>query len=143
MKVLVPLDGSERSLAAMEKGITMLAACRPTVTLFVVQHEGFDNAPEDIVEEFAADQGDEIFPTQASAQRMLDTAAQRIAATGVTIRKQVGKGKVVAQIVAACEGHDVVLMHALNRSGFMEKLRLSGTEQLARKVPCSVLLVVD
>lgn len=143
MRVLVPLDGSERSLAAMETGLAMLAPGKPEVTLMAVQHGGFENAPDDIVEEFAGDHDDEIFPTADSCKVMLDAAAKRISKLGLKPKQLVVEGKVIANIVKAAAGHDVIVMHALNKSGFMEKLRLSGTEQIARKVQCSVLLVAD
>ncbi len=140
MKVLCPLDGSERSIQAMRRGVAMLAGCAPKVTLLGVQHAGFENAPEDIVEGFEEDQEDEIFPTRESCQEMLEAAAKGLP---VKPRLVVVEGNVVKEIIAAAEDHDILLMHALNKSGLLEGLKMSNTEKLARKVSCSVLLVAD
>lgn len=143
LRVLVPLDGSQRSLDAMEKAMRMLAPCHPDVLLFTVQHEGFANVGDDRVEEFDADEDDEIFPTRESAQRMLDQAAVRCRHVGVEAKTKVTEGRYIPAILEQAAQHDLVVMHALGRSNLKEKLRMSGTETLARKLETSVLLVAD
>ncbi|MGB0653371.1 MAG: universal stress protein [Thermoplasmatota archaeon] len=142
-RVLVPLDGSQETFTAMERGLGLLGN-DVDVTLLVVQDTGFEDAPEDVTQLFDDDEDDEIFPTEDSARRLLEDAAARCKAAGIGHKPacKVARGRNVRKaILAEAEHHDVLLMHALGASGFKEKLRLSGTEHLARKATCHVLLV--
>lgn len=144
MKVLVPLDGSERSFVAMEKALAMLKPAKPTVTLLCVQEEGLEHSSEDVVQVFDQDEDDEVFPNEASAERMLAVAAERAKeAAGLKVSTRTVAGGVRKAILAEAEGHDLLVMHRLDPSGLKDKLRASATEALARKSRCSVLLVDD
>ena len=143
-RVLVPLDGSERSFGALERALDLLRALPGLeVTLLNVMQEGFESAPEHVVEETDRDEKDELFPTEASSRRMLQRGAELCAKRGLAARLAVVRGKVADEIVRASGDHDVVVMHGLDRSGLREKLRFSQTERIARNARCSVLLVQD
>ena len=143
-KALCPLDGSQRSRDAAVRGLALLPK-GTDVVLFCVQNAGFDRVADDRVEMFDEDEDDEVFPTKESAQRMLDEVAEACSGTGCRVTTKVAKGPVRKQIVKEAKkgGYDVMVMHELDRSGFKEKFKMSGTEWLARNVPCSVLLVAD
>lgn len=144
-QILCPLDGSPRSMAAVVDGLSRFAGKDAKVTLFCVQHEGFEEASEDLVEMFDEDEHDEVFPTKESAQRMLDDVAAKLAKVGIKAGTKVDKGNVRKRILKEAKKgkYDLVIMHRLDRSGLREKLKMSGTEYLCRNLPCSVLLVDD
>lgn len=127
----------------MENGLRLLHGADLDVTLFVVQSGGFENAPPDLVEEFDDDEDDEIFPTEESCERMLDDARKRCRALGVDATCKIASGRKVKAILQEAAHHDLIVMHELSRNELAEKLRMSATESIARKVGCSVLLVAD
>ncbi len=142
MKALIPIDGSQQTYEAMDRALALLAGTPGLkVTLFNVTHEGFEDAPEHLVDEFEADEDDEIFPTESSSWSALTQAAARPSCKGLNVETKVVKGKVVSCILAECESHDVLVMHRLGKSNWKDRLTLSQTERLVRTAPCSVLLV--
>lgn len=143
-KVLFPLDGSERSFQAMEKALVLLKGMKMDATLFVVMQEGFEKAGDDRIEDFDADEGDEIFPNVASCERMLDEAEARCKALGLKHPgRKIGKGRVPQAIIDEAPNHDLMVLHDLDKKGLLEKLRLSNTEKVARQSRVNVLLVED
>lgn len=145
LKVLFPLDGSDRSTRAMDQALEMLAPHPDLeVTLFNVVQEGFEDADEGVVEMFDADEDDEIFPTAESAKRMLDEHLAICDEHGVdVVHQRVAVGTHYDAILEEAADHDLVVMHALDEGQLKEKIRFSQTEKLARNVDASVLLVED
>lgn len=143
VRVLVPLDGSERSLDAMEKGLEKLRAAKPHVTLLVVMQDGFETAGEDRIAAFEADADDEIFPTEASSHAAFREAQRRLTTLGVTAQTKTARGRVRTCIVDESAHHDILLMHGLPEKSILAKLRMSNTLWLARNARCSVLLQAD
>lgn len=142
LRVLAPLDGSETSFKALDAGLRLLKATPGLeVTVFNVTSEGLSDAPEDLVAQFDEDEDDEIFPTQAASLRMLERAKTICKEHAVAAKVQVVEGGVVDSILAACANHDILLMHALDRTQLKENLRGSQTEKLARRAGINVLLV--
>lgn len=142
LKVLAPLDGSEVSFRALARGLRLLSGRSGLeVTLFTVVSPGMERAPDEIVEGFDEDEEDEIFPNQASADRMLDRAVEMCRQNDVPNRRQVVVGRLVDTVLTACEGHDLLLMHQLERRQIKETLRGSKTELLARRAGIDVLLM--
>jgi nucleotide-binding universal stress UspA family protein len=143
VRVLVPLDGSERSFAAMERGLAPLRDSRLEVTLFVVMHKGFEKAGQDRVEQFERDEHDEIFPTEASSLAALHDAQARLKKLGIRSSIKTVRGRVRHEIFKESAHHDVVLMHRLGPSRLLPRLRMSSTLWLARHAKCAVLLAGD
>ncbi len=139
-KALIPLDGTENSYRAMEGAIGTLGADLDA-TLLVVKHGGFENAPEDRVEPFERDDDDEIFPSNDSCQRVLEEALQRAQALGAKPKTQVLEGRPHKVIIEQSAEYDLLVMHGLDKGAFLEKIRMSRTEGIARQASCSVLLV--
>lgn len=139
MKALFPLDGSAKSLAALERGLELLGDAE--ATLLVVQHTGFEDAPEDRVQEFDDDEDDEVFPTADSAERLLERARRHCQELGHEVETARVTGRVIPAIVDASAGYDVLVMSGLDRSGVREKIHLGKKEKIARRAQCSVLLV--
>ena len=142
LRVLVPLDGSQRSFDALRGALKVLAG-KPgvRVTLFNVVNEGLEEAEDPRVEEFDLDEEDEVFPNEAASSRMLAKATSICKAERAESVERTVKGNVYESILAACREHDLLVMHVLDESQLKEKLRGSQTETLARKAKIPVLLV--
>lgn len=144
MRVLVPLDGSEASFEALERGLLLLKGTPGLdVTVFNVMQEGFESAgdPELIEETFEADEDDEVFPSEASSQRVLAKAIAVARKHGLAVKAKGEIGRPVEEILREAAYHDLLLLHALGPSDLKDKLKGSHTEHIARHAPCSVLLV--
>lgn len=144
MRVLIPLDGSEASFAALDRGLALLKGTpRLEVTLFNVMQEGFDQTadPEYVEETFEKDEADEVFPSEASQQRVLARGLDVAKRHGVAVKAKGEIGKPVEEILREAAHHDVLLMHALGASSVKDTLKGSHSEHLVRHAPCSVLLV--
>lgn len=142
MKVLAPLDGSEESMKAMERGLALLQGADLDVTLLCVVESDLAEASEDTIQVFDEDETDEVFPNESSARRMLDRARARAEAVGVPVATRIVVGSPKQAILDAAADCDLLLMHSLHRSGLVAKLRsASSTESIARHVACSVMLV--
>ena len=139
-RVLFPLDGTPDSFDAIPAGLDLLGPGHE-VTLLAVMQEGFEHAPEDRVEMFEEDDTDQILPTEAACQEVLAEGARRCAARGIEATPLVRKGRAVAEILAACEDHDVLVMHALAKTRLQDRLHFSSGGQLTRRAGCHVLLV--
>lgn len=142
MRVLFPLDGSERSLAAMEHGVAMLKGATLDATVLIVQTKGFEHASADMIEKFDEDAEDEIFPNESSAVSAFRAATKRVRGKGVRLRFKSVKGNVLKEILAESANHDLLVMHALS----VEKrglIHVSRAKAIAKKASCSVLLVAD
>ncbi len=132
------MDGSERSLACMDKALQMLQTPGLEATILVVRQAGFEHAPEDLIKQFEDDEEDEIFPTEASTLQVLRMASKRCRKHGVQIKFKTVKGNVTKEIIKETASHDLIVMHgAAGRWGGLA----SRTGKILRKSKCSVLLV--
>lgn len=142
LKVLVPLDGSAVTFDALEGALTLLKGrAGLKLTLFNVINQGFDDAPEDVVDLFDEDEDDEVFPNEEAGRRMLQKAVAICDKHDVEATTEVVQGKVNKMILDACKRHDLLVMHHLERGQLKETLRGSQTEKLARHATIPVLLV--
>jgi nucleotide-binding universal stress UspA family protein len=140
MKVLFPLDGSERGFASMEAALDLLKGTPVEATLLVVLHD-FKGAPEEMVKEFEEDTADEIFPTEDSAVVVLKQATKRMRRKGLEMKLKMGKGNIVDQIIAESANHDLLVIHSARRTSKMFKLRSSRTKKIISGSICNVLLM--
>lgn len=140
MRVLFPLDGSERGFASMEAALDLLKGMSVDATLLVVMHD-FKGAPEELVKEFEDDTQDEIFPTEDSAVVVLKQATNRLRRKGLKMTLKVAKGNIVDQIVAESANHDLLVIHSARRTSKMFKLRSSRTKNIIKDSVCNVLLM--
>lgn len=139
MRVLFPLDGSERGFNAMEAALEMLQPQQVEATLLVVLHD-FKGAPEELVTEFEEDTQDEIFPTEESAAVVLRQATKRMRRKGLTMRLKMAKGNIVKEIIAESAQHDLLVIHS-SRPSQRFRLRSSRTKAIIRGSICNVLLM--
>jgi nucleotide-binding universal stress UspA family protein len=144
MRALVPLDGSEASYQALDRALALLKGLPALeVTLFNVMQEGFESAgdPDYVEETFEKDEEDEVFPTEASSQRVLARGLEVARKHGIAAKAKGEVGRPMDEILREAAHHDVMVVHALGRSNLRDALKGSTAEQLVRKAPCSVLLV--
>jgi hypothetical protein len=140
MKVLFPLDGSERGFASMEAALDLLKGTTVQATLLVVLHD-FDGAPAELVKEFEEDTEDEIFPTEDSAVVVLKQATKRLRRKGLEMKLKMAKGNIVKEIIAESANHDLLVIHSARRTSKMFKLRSSRTKSIIKDSVCNVLLM--
>jgi nucleotide-binding universal stress UspA family protein len=139
MRVLFPLDGSERGYAAMEGALDLLQASQVQATLLVVLTD-FKGAPPDLVQQFEEDTEDEIFPTEDSAVVVLRQATQRLRRKGLEMTLKVAKGDLVKEIAAESAHYDLLVMHS-GRATQRFRLRSRRTKAIVRAAKCNVLLM--
>ncbi|MEK6975757.1 MAG: universal stress protein [Candidatus Thermoplasmatota archaeon] len=139
MKVLFPLDGSERAFQAMEAALDLLHGSQVQATLLVVMQD-FRGAPEEMIKEFEDDTEDEVFPTQESAIVVLKQATKRMRRKGLEMKLKMAQGNIVKQIIAESKEHDLLVMHS-TRPTKKFLLRSSRTKKVVRGAVCNVLLM--
>ena len=123
--ILVPLDGSSTSEAAIAKAIGMAQAFKSTVTLLsVIDIYAFAGLGIDV----ASGQTDYLSAATAEAKLAVHSALQLFEAEGVAATSSVMEGQVVYKsILAAAEasGADLIVMGSHGRKG-LEKLVLGS-----------------
>lgn len=139
MRVLFPLDGSDRGFAAMEAALEVLRPHQVQATLLVVLHD-FKGAPEEMVTEFEEDTQDEIFPTEESAVVVLKQATKRLRRKGLEMKLKMAKGNIVKEIIAESAHHDLLVIHS-SRPSKRFRMRSSRTKKIIRGSICNVLLM--
>ena len=140
MRVLFPLDGSERGFASMEAALDLLKGTTVQATLLVVLQD-FKGAPEEMVQEFEEDTEDEVFPTEDSAVVVLKQATKRLRRKGLEMKLKMSKGNIVREIIAESANHDLLVIHSARRASKMFKLRSSRTKKIVQGSICNVLLM--
>lgn len=139
MKVLFPLDGSERAFAAMEQALEVLRGSQVQATLLVVMHD-FSRAPEDIIKTFEEDTEDEIFPTEESALVVLKQATRRLRRKGLEMKLKMAQGDIVKQIIEESREHDLMVIHS-TRATSRWRMHSGRTKKILRGAACNVLLI--
>lgn len=139
MKVLFPLDGSERAFKAMEQALDVLKGIPVQATLLVVM-QNFEGASEDMVKAFEDDTEDEVFPTPQSTAVVFKQAAQRMKRKGVTMNLEVARGNIVQEIIDASAQHDLMVIHS-TRATSRWRRRSGRTKKILRESACNVLLM--
>lgn len=139
MRVLFPLDGSERGFASMEAALDLLKGTTVQATLLVVLHD-FKGASEEMIQEFEEDTQDEIFPTEDSAVVVLKQATKRLRRKGLEMKLKMAKGNIVKEIIAESAHHDLLVIHS-SRTSQRFKLRSGRTKKVVRGSLCNVLLM--
>lgn len=130
-RVLVPLDGSSRSEAALKKAFEMFPNAR-IHALSVIQIKSIPDDGIEAAAERAARESDEI----------LETAAEIAAENDREIESEAVEGNAAKTIVAYAEENDIehIVMGSTGRSGFRRLLLGSVAESVVRRAPCSVTI---
>jgi nucleotide-binding universal stress UspA family protein len=135
-RILVATDGSERSRAAVRKGIEIARACGSALhVIYVIDESAFTSGQADVIPE------DLYLNLQAEGESAVGQA-KRIA-EGMQVNAHVLSGK-PAQVItgfAARNGVDLIVVGSLGKTG-LERLLLGSTaEKIIRTAGCMVLVV--
>jgi len=148
-KILVPLDGSEHSLKALDEAAQIAKMSSGKLTLinvYVVQPVMMSEVSPEYM-------GPPVFTgaevsriteaVQKFGNRILQDAEKRISATGVHAEKKLVQGHVSQEIVrAANDGNfDLIVIGARGVSHFREVLLGSVTDAVIHHAHCAVLVI--
>ena len=149
-KIIVPIDGSEHSLKALEEAAQIAKLSSGEITLinvFSVQPimmpepstSGYTGGPIFTGTEFSRI----IEAAQKSGNRILQDGEQKISASGVKVEKMLVEGHTVQEIVrAANEGNfDLIVIGARGISHIREMLLGSVTDGVIHHAHCAVLVI--
>jgi nucleotide-binding universal stress UspA family protein len=151
-KILVPLDGSEHSLKALEEAVQIAKMSSGKITLmnvYSVSVQPFMMSQQSVygITDRPNLTGDEISRFAEDARkfgnRILEDGEQRISAVGVEVEKRLVEGHVVQEIVrAANEGNfDLIAIGATGVSHIREMLLGSVTDGVVHHAHCAVLVI--
>lgn len=144
MRVLFPTDGSTATEEAFERMLELFDGVTEEleITIFNVTDQGFEGAdPQYVQETYETDERDEVFPSPGASQRAVDRCVEIADEHGVDVETLIVEGTYKDEILDEAEAHDVLAMHELRKSNWLDRLKFSSTESLTRNAPCSVLLV--
>ena len=149
-KILVPLDGSEHSLKALEEASQIAKISSGKITLINVYSVQPIMMPEPSISGYTgtpvftgAEVSRIIEAAQRSGNKILQDGEQRISATGVQVEKMVVEGHTVQEIVrVANEGNfDLIVIGATGVSHIREMLLGSVTDGVVHHAHCAVLVI--
>lgn len=134
MRILVPVDGSDRSKAALEEALELFPDAEVHV-LHVVQVKTISGDETKTGYELSLEEGNEI----------LDSATATAADYGRTVETEMIEGNAAKLIISYAEANDIdhVVMGSTGRSGVSRLLLGSVAESVTRRAPCSVTIVRD
>ena len=136
-RILVPVDGSEQSLAALEYAIDRFPAGRFTILHAVSQPFASEDGPDGGVLDALNDR------LTARGESILDRAKRSVGADDVLVETALERGEPARAIVeyAAAHGFDQIVMGSHGRSLPARIVLGSVAETVARRSPVAVTLV--
>lgn len=149
-KILVPLDGSEHSMRALDIAIQIAKKFKGKITLIHVYSVGV--RPVVVPEPAAFTPGIPIMaPVEYSkvaeavkeaSARILAEGVEKAKAQGVDVETMLREGHTVHEIVRAAEegGFNLIVMGARGISRIKEMILGSVSEGVIRNAPCPVLV---
>lgn len=135
-RILVPLDGSEHSMKALETAVQIALKFGGRITLVhVYQVGGFAISPTPVNEFIEA--------IRKMGVNILEDGEKRVKSRGVEVEKLLVEGRPVDQIIRTCrEGRfDMIVMGARGLSRMKEIILGSVSEGVVRHASCPVLVV--
>ncbi|WP_347453718.1 universal stress protein [Acinetobacter thermotolerans] len=139
--ILVPIDGSQTSLAAVDKAVELAKAFNSKITVVQVMTLDPYIAAEYIT---AAQTNDLIERARTSIQQNLDEAKKRFEAAGVQVETQLLEGQVVnTEITKAAKtlGADLIVIGSHGRTGFKKFFLGSVAQSILGQAEIPVLVV--
>lgn len=149
-KILVPIDGSEHSLKALEEASQIAKLSSGKITLINVFSVQPIVMPEPSASGYpgrpiltGAEVSRIIEAAQKSGNKILQDGEQRISASGVQVEKMLVEGHTVQEIVrAANEGNfDLIVIGARGISHIREMFLGSVTDGVIHHAHCAVLVI--
>jgi nucleotide-binding universal stress UspA family protein len=136
--ILVPTDGSDASMAAVEQGVELAAAFDATVHFLYVVDIGTEMSAAGV-----GTIADELTATlETMATDALDAATAHADSVGVPYERTIREGfphETIAEYSAEHEV-DLIVLGPRGRSGITERLLGSTTDRVTRSVDTSVLV---
>jgi nucleotide-binding universal stress UspA family protein len=135
-KILVPLDGSEHSLHALEKAIQIAKKFNAKLVLIHVYYIAiFELTPSQL--------NAYVLEQRKSGEKILTEGGKRAYAEGVLFETQLKEGHVVKEIVkAATKGNfDLIVMGVRGISKLKELFLGSVSHGVLMLAPCPVLII--
>lgn len=149
-KILVPLDGSEHSLKALEEAVQIAKKFSGKITLIHVYSVQPIMMPEpstvgslSIPIITGAEVSTMIEATKKLGNKILDDGEQRIKTSGIRIEKMLAEGHAVEEIVRVANqgSFDLIVIGARGVSHMREMLLGSVTDGVIHHVRCPVLVM--
>lgn len=145
-KILVPLDGSEHSLKALEEAAQLAKISSGKITLlnvYSVQPLIMPGTAEGMPILTGAEVSRLAEAAQKSGAKILQDGEQTLRATGVPVEKMVVEGHTVHEIVrVANEGNfDLIVIGARGISHVKEMFLGSVTDGVIHHAHCAVLVI--
>jgi nucleotide-binding universal stress UspA family protein len=135
-RILIPTDGSQTSLVALETGIEMARLMGSEVTgLYVMDNSAYAAFPGELEWDAIKDM------LAQESETALGTVEEACEEHGLPCQVQVREGHPADEILAAGEDHDLIVMGTHGRSGLEHLLLGSVTEKVIRHAGCPVLVV--
>lgn len=139
--ILVPIDGSETSMRAVEKAAALAKAFSSEVTaVYVLDPYPFTGVGAD----FAYGQAQYLNAATSEANKSLEEAKAALDAAGVSAKTMVGEGHAIHETVVRVGqtvGADLIVMGSHGRRG-LEKLVLGSVAQRVLQTAHVPVLVV-
>ena len=138
--ILVPIDGSEHASNALETAASLArdegATCTVCMVVDIVQAAALGFATPDLVQGW-------LKTIDGTARELVDEAAAKMRAFGVTTRSEVIEGNPADAILEVAKKHrvDLIVMGSHGRSGLGRIFLGSVAESVLRRSPVPVLVV--
>jgi len=150
-KILVPLDGSDHSLKALEIAVQIAKKFDGKITLIhaysvgarpIVMPEPTTLSPSWIPVMSPAEFSKVVEAARKAGASILDDGEKRVKKEGVKVEKSLREGHTVQEIIKAAEQgkFDLIVMGARGVSRIREILLGSISDGVIRNAPCPVLV---
>ncbi len=135
-RILIPTDGSEYTMEAVKKGLSLAKLIGAEVTaLYVIDESAFAAIPPDAL----------ITDIYNLLRKEGEEAVNRVKKMGeemgVPVKTKIVEGVPAQAIVEEAEDHDLIVMGTLGRTGLGRLLLGSVAERVVRHAPCPVMVV--
>lgn len=135
-RILIPTDGSEYTLPAVRKGLSLARIIDAEVTaLYVIDESSFSGIPPDslITNVFSL--------LQREGERAVNAVKELGDVMGVSVTTRIRRGVPAQEIIEEAEAHDLIVMGTLGRTGLDRLLLGSVAERVVRHASCPVMLI--
>jgi universal stress protein A len=141
--ILVPVDFSDSSLAAVEHALALAERFGSTIELLHVWSLPSALGPDEPVP--LPDHAGETMSEYAEGQagEALESMLVDLQERGARVRAKLERGEPVKTILDTARegGHDLIVMGTHGRTGLAHLVRGSVAEQVVRRAPCPVLTI--
>lgn len=152
-KILLPLDGSELSLKAVDHAQALATATNASIVLLQVvdseeqlisQASGITIEPMAMGEVTVDAARAAVAAQREAAQKNLDAVKAKLEAAGISVETVIREGQPGDEIVEAVDerGCDVVVIATHGRTGFRRAILGSVADHVARHTPTASVLLI-